>query len=79
MTGERAGTAAWEWFRVSDKRFLFVDDTALVADSEELHKLESEFGKVCERRKLRGIKVWEAWDNENIGWMDVRLIVEPIE
>ena len=34
---------------------LFVDDTALVADSEEklLCRLVSEFSKVCERRKLR--------------------------
>ena len=34
--------------------FREVDDTALVADSEEkLCRLVSEFGKVCERRKLR--------------------------
>ena len=33
---------------------LFVDDTALVADSEEkLCRLVSEFSRVCERRKLR--------------------------
>ena len=33
---------------------LFADDTALVADSEEkLCRLVSEFGRVCERRKLR--------------------------
>ena len=33
---------------------LFTDDTALVADSEEkLCRLVSEFGRVCERRKLR--------------------------
>ena len=33
---------------------LFADDTSLVADSEEkLCRLLSEFGRVCERRKLR--------------------------
>ena len=33
---------------------LFADATALVADSEEkLCRLVSEFGRVCERRKLR--------------------------
>ena len=33
---------------------LFAEDTALVADSEEkLCRLVSEFGRVCERRKLR--------------------------
>ena len=33
---------------------LFADDTALVADSEEkLCRLVNEFGRVCERRKLR--------------------------
>ena len=32
----------------------FADDAALVANSEEkLHRLVNEFGKVCERRKLR--------------------------
>ena len=35
-------------------QLLFADDTALVADSEEkLCSLVSEFGRVCERRKLR--------------------------
>ena len=34
-------------------QLLFADDTALVADSEEkLGRLVSEFGRVCERRKL---------------------------
>ena len=33
---------------------LFADDTELVADSEEKFcRLVSEFGRVCERRKLR--------------------------
>ena len=40
--------------RFEINQLLFPDDTALVADSEEkLCGLVSEFGKVCERRKLR--------------------------
>ena len=48
-----------ELLRANGGRFeinqrLFADDTALVADSEEkLYRLVSEFGLVCERRKLR--------------------------
>ena len=35
-------------------QLLFADDTALVADSEEkLCRLVCEFGRVCERKKLR--------------------------
>ena len=34
-------------------QLLFADDTAPVADSEKLCTLVSEFGRVCERRKLR--------------------------
>ena len=35
-------------------QLLLVDDTALVADSgEELCRPVAEFGKVCDRRKLR--------------------------
>ena len=35
-------------------QLLFADDTAVVADSEEkLYRLVSEFGRICERRKLR--------------------------
>ena len=40
--------------RFEINQLLFADDTALVADSEEkLCILVSEFGRVCERRKLR--------------------------
>ena len=40
--------------RFKINQLLFADDTALVADSEEkLCRLVSEFGRVCERRKLR--------------------------
>ena len=34
-------------------QLLFADDTALVADSEKLCRLVSEFGRVCERKKFR--------------------------
>ena len=34
-------------------QLLLADDTALVANSEKLCRLVSEFGRVCERRKLR--------------------------
>ena len=40
--------------RFEINQLLFVDDRALVADSEEkLYRLVSEFGRVCERQKLR--------------------------
>ena len=40
--------------RFEINQVLFGDDTALVADSEDkLRTLVSEFGRVCERRKLR--------------------------
>ena len=39
--------------RFEINQLLFTDDTALVADSKEkLCRLVSEFGRVCERRKL---------------------------
>ena len=44
-------SANGDWFELN--QLLFADDTALVADSEEkLCRLVSEFGKVCQRRKL---------------------------
>ena len=40
--------------RFETNQLLFAEDTALVADSEEkLCRLGSEFGRVCERKKLR--------------------------
>ena len=39
--------------RFEINQLLFADDTALVADSEKLCRLASEFGRVCGRRKLR--------------------------
>ena len=38
--------------RFEINQLLFADDTALVADSEKLRRLASEFGRACERRKL---------------------------
>ena len=39
--------------RFETNQLLFADDTALVADAEEkLCRLVSDFGRVCERRKL---------------------------
>ena len=39
--------------RCETNQLLFADDTAVVADSKEkLCRLVSEFGRVCERRKL---------------------------
>ena len=39
--------------RFETNQLLFPDDTALVADSEKLCRLVSEFGRGCKRRKLR--------------------------
>ena len=40
--------------RFEINQLLFANDTALVADSEEkLCRFVTEFGRVCERRKLR--------------------------
>ena len=38
--------------RIEINQLLLTDDTALVADSEKLCRLASEFVRVCERRKL---------------------------
>ena len=51
-------------------QLLFADDTALVADAEErLRRLVNEFGRLCERRKMRvnvgKSKVLRCSRNEN--------------
>ena len=46
--------------RFEINQLLFADDTALVADSEKLYSLVSEFGRVCERRMLR-VNVRKEW------------------
>ena len=54
--------------RFEINQLLFADDTALVADSDgKLCRLVSEFGRVCERRKLRvnvgksKVEVLQVW------------------
>ena len=68
--------------RLEINQLLFADDTALVADSEEkMCRLVSEFGRVCERRKLRvnvgKSKVMRCSMYGNGGRMHVILNVEP--
>ena len=68
--------------RFERNRLLYADDTALVADSEEkLCRLVSEFGRVCERRKLRvnvgKSKVLRCSRYGNEGRMHVILTGEP--
>ena len=62
---------------------LFADDTALVADSEKLGRLVSEFGRVCERRKLRvnvgKSKVMRCSRHGNGDRMHVILNGEPLD
>ena len=70
--------------RFEINQLLFADDTALVADSEEkLCRLVSEFGRICERRKLRvnvgKSKVVRCLRNGNGGQMHVILNGEPLE
>ena len=70
--------------RFEINQLLFADDTALVADSEEkLCKLVSQFGRVCERKKLRvnvgKSKVMRCLRYGNEGRMHVILNTEPLE
>ena len=70
--------------RFEISQLLFADDTALVADSEEkLCRLVSEFGRVCERIKLRvnvgKSKVMRCSRYGNGGRMHVILNGEPLE
>ena len=70
--------------RFDINQLLFADDTALVADSEEnLCILVSEFGRVCERRKLRvnvgQSKVMRCSRYGNGDRMHVILNGEPLE
>ena len=70
--------------RFEKNQLLFADDTALVADSEKkLCRLVSEFGRVCERRKLREngskSKVMRCSRYGNGDRMHVILNGEPLE
>ena len=65
-------------------QLLFADDTALVADSDKkLCRLVREFGRACERRKLRvnvgKSKVMRCSRHGNGGRMHVILNGEPLE
>ena len=65
-------------------QFLFEDDTVVVADSErKLCQLVTEFGRVCERRKLRVIvgksKVMRCTRNEDGARLNVMLNGEALE
>ena len=65
-------------------QLLFADDTVVVADSEEkLNQLVTEFGRVCERRKLRvnvdKSKVMRCTRNENVDRLNVMLNGEALE
>ena len=70
------------WFEIN--QLLLADDAALVADSDEkLCRLVSEFGRVCERRKLRvnvgKSKVMRCSRYGNAGRMHVMPNGEPLE
>ena len=70
--------------RFTINQLLFADDTLLVADSEEkLCRLVCEFGRVCERRKLRvnvgKSKVMRCSRYGNGERMHVILKGEPVE
>ena len=54
VLGKGLGLLSANGGRFEIDQLLFADDTALVTDSKEkLCRLESEYGRVCERRKLR--------------------------
>ena len=70
--------------RFEINQLLFADDTALVAGSEEkLCRLASDYGRVCERRKLRvdvaKSKVMRCSRYDNWGRMHVILNGEPLQ
>ena len=70
--------------RFEINQLLFADDTALFSDSKEKScRLMSEFGRVCERRKLRvnegNSKVMRCSRYGNRGRMHVMLNGEPFE
>ena len=53
VLGKRLELLSADGGRSEINQLLFAEDTALVADSEKLCRLVSEFGRICERRKLR--------------------------
>ena len=78
---ELVGANGQDWIL---SQLLFADDTALVADSEEkLQRLVTEFGRVCDRRKLRvnvgKSKVLRCTRSRDAGGMNVWLGREKLE
>ena len=69
--------------RFQINQLLFADDIALVADLEKLYRLVREFGRVCDRRKLRvnlgKRKVMRCSRYGNGGRMHVILNSEQLE
>ena len=75
------GNGEQEW---KINQVLFADDTALVADTEEgLQQLVTEFGRVCDRRKLKvnvgKSKVMRCTTEENRGGVHINLDGEELE
>ena len=57
--GQKLLSANCDMFEIN--QLLFADNIALVADSKEkLCRLVNEFGRVCERRKLRVVNVGKS-------------------
>ena len=84
VLGKRLELLSVNGGRFEIRQLLFADDTALMADSEEkLRRLVSEFGRVCERRKLRvnvGMsKVMRCSRSGNGDRMHVILNGEPLD
>ena len=84
VNGQGAELVGEDGERWELSQLLFADDTVLIADSEEkLCRLVSEFGKVCDRRKLRvnagKSKVMRCSRNGNGGILNVTLNGEKLE
>ena len=84
VLGKRLELLSADGGRSEINQLLFAEDTALVADSEDkLCRLVSEFGRICERRKLRvnigKSKVMRCSRYDNGGRMQVILNGEPFE
>ena len=83
VLGKRLELLSANGGRFEINQLLFADDTALVADSEKLGRLVSEFSRVCERRKLRvnvgKSKVMRCSRYGNRDRMHVILNGEPLE
>ena len=79
--GLMEGNGGPEW---KINQVLFADDTALVADTEEaLQQLVTEFGRVCERRKLKvnvgKSKVMRCTTGDYRGGLHINLGEEELE